>query len=617
MTMASIRETVIQFLQNIRGLGEPAAQPRAGEGPPARLALSPGTEVLATVMGKYENGMSLVKISSHLFAMDLPSRVQVGDSLRMTFLHQDARPTFALAGHTLSGTPLTLSPAGQLVKQLMSDSGPVSGNAVSSLPVPEPVLDGPPTDTARLAGRLRQALGESGLFYESHLKEWARGERPLAEILREPQGTLSRPDARASTPETTPTARPEGETPAEPPISGMPPDSESPDAAILSQREGKADGTINREPAAGGTPVRDGRARPDGRPDGAELAASPDSAEDDPGRAAGGALPEKQAAGPAVQESPGHRSNREKPDGMPTVREKDGDVAGEAAPARRDDSGVIPDDFRDRPVSERSPVSPPVREQAFPGREVAEKPTVAPESTQPDGTGRIPDDGSVVNRAAVSGTEQRTRLLKEIYGQLDPALLEEKAPDTPAEAPRAEVERNAGLLRPGPSALGTDAHHDADRTSPVQTPGLSPVEAREGKDALPASSPLQGEIADSRTLPLVRQQLNLLNSGIVLWQGEAWQGQPMEWEVEEREAHPDQGEERGWRTTLRLDLPNLGRVAAVINLEGKDLNLSLSVGSTDSAFLLGERTGALRERLAAAGIEVQGVVVRHEELEGA
>jgi hypothetical protein len=302
---------------------------------------------------------------------------------------------------------------------------------------------------------------------------------------------------------------------------------------------------------------------------------------------------------------------------MPTVREKDGDVAGEAAPARRDDSGVIPDDFRDRPVSERSPVSPPVREQAFPGREVAEKPTVAPESTQPDGTGRIPDDGSVVNRAAVSGTEQRTRLLKEIYGQLDPALLEEKAPDTPAEAPRAEVERNAGLLRPGPSALGTDAHHDADRTSPVQTPGLSPVEAREGKDALPASSPLQGEIADSRTLPLVRQQLNLLNSGIVLWQGEAWQGQPMEWEVEEREAHPDQGEERGWRTTLRLDLPNLGRVAAVINLEGKDLNLSLSVGSTDSAFLLGERTGALRERLAAAGIEVQGVVVRHEELEGA
>lgn len=460
MTMASIRETVIQFLQNIRGLGEPAAQPRAGEGLPARLALSPGAEVLATVMGKYENGMSLVKISSHLFAMDLPSRVQVGDSLRMTFLNQDARPTFALAGHTLSGTPLTLSRAGQLVKQLMSDSGPVSGNAVSSLPVPEPLLDGPPTDTARLAGRLRQALGESGLFYESHLKDWARGERPLAEVLREPQGTLSRPVARASTPETTPTARPEGETPAE-------------------------------------------------------------------------------------------------------------------------------------------------------------KPSTAPSSSQPDGSGLISADGDAAHRAAVSGTEQRTRLLKEIYGQLDPALLEEKAPDIPAEAPRAEVERNAGLLRPGPSALGTDAHHDADRTSPVQTPGLSPVEEREGMDAFPASSPLQGEIADSRTLPLVRQQLNLLNSGIVLWQGEAWQGQPMEWEVEEREAHPDQGEERGWRTTLRLDLPNLGRVAAVINLEGKDLNLSLSVGSTDSAFLLGERTGDLRERLAAAGIEVQGVVVRHEELEGA
>lgn len=523
--MASIRETVIQFLQNIRGLGEPGAQPRGGEGPPARLVLSPGTEVLATVMGKYEDGMSLVRISSHLFAMDLPSRVQIGDSLRMTFLHQDGRPTFALAGNTFSGTPVTLSPAGQLVKKILSDSGPGSGTALPSLPVPEPVLDGPPVDTARLAGRLRRALGESGLFYESHLKEWAQGERPLAEVLREPQGTLSRPDTRGNMPESTVTARAEGGTPAEPAVSGMPPEREPPDAAIPSQREGKGAGASGREQASAEAPARDGRVMPEGRPERGELsaraAAGKGPAEGDSGRAAGAPQPESQAAGPAA------------------------------------------------------------------------------------------------DRAALSGAEQRARLLKETYGQLDPALLEKKAPDAPVQAPRAEVERNAGPPRHGSTAMAPDAGNDAVRSPAAGTPGISPGEEREGKDAFPASSPLQGEIADSRTLPLVRQQLNLLNSGIVLWQGEAWQGQPMEWEVEEREAHPEEGEDHGWRTTLRLDLPNLGRVAAVINLEGKDLNLSLSAASTESASLLGARTGDLRERLAAVGIEVQGVVVRHEEPEGA
>jgi hypothetical protein len=561
MTMPSIRETVIQFLQNIRGLGETAAQPRGGEGSPARLTLSPGTEVLATVMGKYENGMSLVKISSHLFAMDLPSRFQTGDSLRMTFLNQDARPTFALAGHTFGGTPVTLSPTGQLVKQLMSDSGRNSMNAASSLPVPEPVMDGTPTDTARLAGRLRQALGESGLFYESHLKEWARGERPMAEVLREPQGTLSRADARANTPETTVTARSKGGEPTvKPAVSGMQPDDGPADTAILSQREGKAAETTNREPAPAGMPVRDGQTRPDQRPESAQIAARSDrakgAAEGESHQTTGVSLPGKQAAAPAAHESP-----RPQVDG--------------------------------------------------------EKPSTDPASTQPTGTKPDPVDGNAAYSAPASGAEQRTRLLKETYGRLDPALLEKKAPDAPAEAPRAEVERNAGLSRPGSITITPDASNDAVRTSPTGTPGLSPVEEREGKDAFPASSPLQGEIADSRTLPLVRQQLNLLNSGVLLWQGEAWQGQPMEWEVEEREAHPEQGEERGWRTTLRLDLPNLGRVAAVINLEGKDLSLSLCAGSTDSASLLGARTSDLRERLEAVGIEVKGVAVRHEELEGA
>lgn len=43
---------------------------------------------------------------------------------------------------------------------------------------------------AVLPQRLRQVVRESGLFYESHLARWSRGELPLEAILREPQARL-------------------------------------------------------------------------------------------------------------------------------------------------------------------------------------------------------------------------------------------------------------------------------------------------------------------------------------------------------------------------------------------------------------------------------------------
>ncbi|MGU7783422.1 flagellar hook-length control protein FliK [Burkholderia sp. PU8-34] len=46
---------------------------------------------------------------------------------------------------------------------------------------------------ATLRASLAQAVGESGLFYESHLAQWLAGQRPLAALLREPQARLPAP----------------------------------------------------------------------------------------------------------------------------------------------------------------------------------------------------------------------------------------------------------------------------------------------------------------------------------------------------------------------------------------------------------------------------------------
>ena len=45
---------------------------------------------------------------------------------------------------------------------------------------------------------LKQAITQSGMFYESHQAEWVEGRLPKAALLQEPQGKLSSPTAFAS-----------------------------------------------------------------------------------------------------------------------------------------------------------------------------------------------------------------------------------------------------------------------------------------------------------------------------------------------------------------------------------------------------------------------------------
>src|SRR5206468_12072291 len=50
-------------------------------------------------------------------------------------------------------------------------------------------------DPGHIAGALQRGLEHSGLFYESHVAEWAAGARPMSELAAEPQarGELRHP----------------------------------------------------------------------------------------------------------------------------------------------------------------------------------------------------------------------------------------------------------------------------------------------------------------------------------------------------------------------------------------------------------------------------------------
>ncbi len=111
----------------------------------------------------------------------------------------------ALAGgalHAGGGAPASvatrLSVAARVIGAVLADlqaqPGPVRGT--------QPLLASTqqPASTAALAGALARTVSDSGLFYESHLAEFAIGARSLAQMAREPQARwggplVARPDA--------------------------------------------------------------------------------------------------------------------------------------------------------------------------------------------------------------------------------------------------------------------------------------------------------------------------------------------------------------------------------------------------------------------------------------
>lgn len=134
--------------------------------------------------------------------------------------------------------------------------------------------------------------------------------------------------------------------------------------------------------------------------------------------------------------------------------------------------------------------------------------------------------------------------------------------------------------------------------------------------AMPATTAAAHHESDSipsQLQPLVQQQLNALETRQVLWQGYAWPNQKMDWEIhEESPRHSGAGyEEAGgqWATQIRLDLPNLGEVAAMLRFNHHGLSITLDASDERTRTLFGSSSSALSAALAERGITVTSTLV--------
>ncbi|WP_194713204.1 flagellar hook-length control protein FliK [Noviherbaspirillum soli] len=171
-----------------------AAVPVAALGEPGQeslrrlTALETGKAFQAQVLSRLANGDFVVGIADTAARMALPEGTRVGEQLSLTMVGREPRPLFLLERPAAQDQAF-VSPAARLVSSLMQASAASAAFAppaalAGAAPLAAP---GAPLQAAPLAQALQGSLEYSGLFYESHVSQWAHGARSLPQLQREPQ----------------------------------------------------------------------------------------------------------------------------------------------------------------------------------------------------------------------------------------------------------------------------------------------------------------------------------------------------------------------------------------------------------------------------------------------
>ena len=171
--------------------------------------------------------------------------------------------------------------------------------------------------------------------------------------------------------------------------------------------------------------------------------------------------------------------------------------------------------------------------------------------------------------------------------------------------------RHSKLMHPGADSTSSGSRIEEHPSAGMKNSSLEAMEAAFRK----AGGIRDNEEAiDQRNAPVVREQLESLRSGQILFRGDLFAGKPLEWSIREREARRNSsaGQERGWDTALRVDLPRLGGITAHLKLDGNRISVDISAGDVASAGTLEAGREKLADQLRAAGLEPGEIGVRHD-----
>lgn len=174
---------------------------------------------------------------------------------------------------------------------------------------------------------------------------------------------------------------------------------------------------------------------------------------------------------------------------------------------------------------------------------------------------------------------------------------------------QAPTDHSSESRRPGEQGradYGAGAHPAArDRVGTGAVASQLEYGVRRAYQDPPPAEPASLQI---RHADLVQQQLHSLESRQVNWAGQIWPGQHLEWQIEERPAAAPGGvEARAWFTTLKLELPGLGRISVQIQLLDRQLQLRIQAAEATLHRLRADES--LRDGLRDAGLALRCMVL--------
>lgn len=172
--------------------------------PPQRIAdvlsnLVPGQRIFAEIQSLLPNGNYRALVSQRDITLALPFSAKPGDSLELEVTESDGKLTLAFVANksdaaatkSQEAVATSLSQTGKLIGDLMKG---IEGEGKRAPPAPlngnQAVVSNMPKTGAELAPILKQALSQSGMFYEAHQARWVAGELPTDALRQEPQGKL-------------------------------------------------------------------------------------------------------------------------------------------------------------------------------------------------------------------------------------------------------------------------------------------------------------------------------------------------------------------------------------------------------------------------------------------
>ena len=220
----------------------------------------------------------------------------------------------------------------------------------------------------------------------------------------------------------------------------------------------------------------------------------------------------------------------------------------------------------------------------------------------------------------VAGDLATETLQQEPQGKLSSGLRTTPL-DTTMEAKTAEASQTGVGIKPEvaakpsmPQGIATvDATFEpktTDSSKVATTPTLTASQSNQ-----PASTP--GSPIPRDLVPIVQQQLDALATQNYAWQGQIWPGQQMQWEISENSdgtRSSDDDTIARWQTRLKLSLPMLGGINAVLRLNpAGEVNIIVTADSASSETRLRESSALLSRQMESAGLNLTQLLVEHVE----